>query len=93
MVSEVLYDSIVVAGHLTEYKWSPGENIKTYSERVRVAGGVLQLVPNESAGLDVGAMCEENADDFRMLLSDCPHYRRLPALVFDGVDVRAMGEK
>jgi hypothetical protein len=42
MVSEVLYDSIVVSGHLTEYKWSPGENIKTYSERVRVADGVAK---------------------------------------------------
>ena len=42
MVSEALYDSIVVSGHLTEYKWSPGENIKTYTERVRVADGVIE---------------------------------------------------
>ena len=49
MVSEVLYDSIVVAGHLTEYKWSPGENIKTYSERVRVADGVVEGGASPSA--------------------------------------------
>ena len=42
MVSEVLYDSIVVSGHLTEYKWAPGENIRTYSERVRVADGIVE---------------------------------------------------
>lgn len=37
MVSEALYDSIVIAGHLTDYKWPAGANIRTYTERVRVA--------------------------------------------------------
>ena len=39
MVSEVLYDSVVIAGHLSNYKWPAGANIRTYTERVRVAIG------------------------------------------------------
>lgn len=42
MVSEALYDSIVVAGHLSNYKWPAGANIRTYTERVRVADGVVE---------------------------------------------------
>ena len=41
MVSEVLYDSIVVAGHLTDYKWPAGANMRTYTERVRMVDGVI----------------------------------------------------
>jgi len=38
MLSEVLFDSIVVAGHLNEYKWPKGANVKTVTrtERVRI---------------------------------------------------------
>ena len=36
MVGEVMYDSVVIAGHLTEYKWPAGANVRTYTERVRV---------------------------------------------------------
>lgn len=42
MVSEVLYDSIVAAGHLTEYKWPAGANRRTYTERVRVVDGPVE---------------------------------------------------
>lgn len=37
VLSEVLYDSIVVAGHLFEYKHPQGSNMKTVSERIRFA--------------------------------------------------------
>lgn len=37
VLSEVLYDSIVVAGHLFEYKHPQGANTKTVSERIRIA--------------------------------------------------------
>ncbi|MEE2948474.1 MAG: DUF1553 domain-containing protein [Verrucomicrobiota bacterium] len=36
MVSEVLYDSIVIAGHLQDYKWPKGANVRAYERRVRV---------------------------------------------------------
>lgn len=36
MLSEVLYDSIVVAGHLFDYKHPQGANTKTLRERIRV---------------------------------------------------------
>ena len=36
MVGEVMYDSVVIAGHLTDYKWPAGANVRTYAERVRV---------------------------------------------------------
>lgn len=37
VLSEVLYDSIIVAGHLFDYKHPQGANTKTVSERIRVA--------------------------------------------------------
>ena len=37
MLGEVLYDSILTAGHLFEYKHPKGDNMKTVSERIRVA--------------------------------------------------------
>ena len=42
MVSEVLYDSIVIAGHVGSYKWPAGANVRTYTERLRVADGVVE---------------------------------------------------
>lgn len=36
MLGEVLYDSIVVAGHLQDYKYPAGANKKTIRERIRV---------------------------------------------------------
>jgi hypothetical protein len=42
MVSEALYDSVVIAGHLSNFKWPAGANIRTYTERVRVADGVVE---------------------------------------------------
>ena len=37
MLGEVLYDSILTAGHLFEYKHPRGANMKTVSDRIRVA--------------------------------------------------------
>ena len=45
MVSEVLYDSIVVAGHLTDFKWPAGANVRTFTERIRVVDGVVEGGP------------------------------------------------
>jgi hypothetical protein len=39
MLSEVLYDSIVVAGHLDDFKWPAGANTKEISRQVRVPSG------------------------------------------------------
>ena len=36
MISEVLYDSIVIAGHLEQPKWKAGENIRTITRQIRV---------------------------------------------------------
>lgn len=36
MLSEVLYDSVVLAGHLDEKKWRPGENVRTVTKQVRI---------------------------------------------------------
>ena len=51
MVSEVLYDSVVIAGHLTNYKWPAGANIRTYTERVRVALGPVDPETGEPTPL------------------------------------------
>ena len=42
MVSEVFYDSIVTAGHLSSYKWPAGANIRKYTERMRVSDGPVE---------------------------------------------------
>ena len=60
MVSEVLYDSIVVAGHLTDYKWPAGANVRTYTERVRMVDGVVEgdsaAAPGNTPNMDPGMM-------------------------------------
>jgi hypothetical protein len=60
MVSEVLYDSIVVAGHLTDYKWPAGANVRTYTERVRMVDGVVEggpaAVPGNTPNMAPGMM-------------------------------------
>lgn len=50
MLGEVLYDSIVVAGHLTNFKWPAGANNKEVSRQIRVPTGEMVSVsrqPNE----------------------------------------------
>lgn len=39
MLSEPLYDSIVLAGHLDDYKWPAGANVRTIERQVRVPIG------------------------------------------------------
>ncbi len=47
MLSESLYDSIVVAGHLEQKKWRAGENVRTISKQIRVP-----IRPDGSMGAD-----------------------------------------
>ena len=60
MLSEVLYDSIVIAGHLTELKWPAGANVRTFTDTVQVpigpansklgkAGATPNMVPSMMA--------------------------------------------
>ncbi|MBI1314762.1 DUF1553 domain-containing protein [bacterium] len=53
MLSEVMYDSIITAGHLFEYKHPQGANMKTVTDRIRVAvpreGEDLAAVPQDLA--------------------------------------------
>lgn len=44
MLSEALYDSVVVAGHLSDYKWPAGANIKTIERQIRVPTGEMRMV-------------------------------------------------
>lgn len=59
MLGEVLYDSILTAGHLFEYKHPQGANVKTISERIRVAvpreGEEEAVTPNALASAGNGA--------------------------------------
>jgi len=50
MLSEVLYDSVVVAGHLQEYKWPKGANVREVKRRVRV---VLDPAPEDEIELEL----------------------------------------
>ena len=44
MISEVLYDSIVVAGHLEDFKWPQGANNKEVSREIRVPTGEYTIL-------------------------------------------------
>jgi hypothetical protein len=49
MLGEVLYDSIVAAGHLKDFKWPAGANSKEISRQVQVPTGELVMVEGEKA--------------------------------------------
>ncbi|MFK7909894.1 MAG: DUF1549 domain-containing protein, partial [Akkermansiaceae bacterium] len=44
MLGEVLYDSIVVAGHLEDFKWPQGANNKKVTREIRVPTGEYKMV-------------------------------------------------
>lgn len=44
MLGEVLYDSIVVAGHLEDFKWPKGANNKQVSREIQIATGEFTMV-------------------------------------------------
>ena len=48
MLGEVLYDSVVVAGHLSNYKWPAGANIKTIERQIRVPTGEMRMTDRDS---------------------------------------------
>ncbi|MGI9239386.1 MAG: DUF1549 domain-containing protein, partial [Verrucomicrobiales bacterium] len=48
MLSEPLYDSIVLAGHLDDYKWPAGANVRTIERQIRVPVGGGAPVAGES---------------------------------------------
>jgi hypothetical protein len=48
MLGEVIYDSIVVAGHLEDFKWLQGANKKEISREVRVATGEYTMVESDT---------------------------------------------
>ena len=61
--------------------------------RVGVARGVLQLVRDLRADVQVRAILDQHARDIGVLLGDRPHQRALSALVLGRVDVGATLEK
>lgn len=48
MLGEVLYDSVVVAGHLSNHKWPAGANIKTIERQIRVPTGEMRMTDGDS---------------------------------------------
>ncbi|MDB4509670.1 PSD1 and planctomycete cytochrome C domain-containing protein [Akkermansiaceae bacterium] len=49
MISEVLYDSIVIAGHLEDFKWPKGANNREVSREVRVPTGEYTILKPDEA--------------------------------------------
>lgn len=49
MLGEVLYDSIVVAGHLEDFKWPAGANNKEVHREIRVPTGEFEMVEKTDA--------------------------------------------
>lgn len=60
MLGEVLYDSILTAGHLFEYKHPQGANMKTITERIRVAvpREGEEITPQSLASAGTGAQMQ-----------------------------------
>ena len=50
MLGEVLYDSIVVAGHLESFKWPKGANNKKVSREIQVPTGEFKMVEAGDVG-------------------------------------------
>jgi hypothetical protein len=48
MLGEVIYDSIVVAGHLGDFKWPVGANNKEVSREIRVPTGEFTMVESSA---------------------------------------------
>lgn len=59
MLGEVLYDSIVVAGHLKSFKWPQGANNKLVSREIQVPTGEFAMVKAEAG--DATMMAEKPA--------------------------------
>ncbi len=47
MISEVLYDSIVIAGHLEDFKWPKGANSKEVTREIRVPTGEYTIIETD----------------------------------------------
>ena len=56
MIGEVIYDSVVIAGHLQDYKWPKGANNKEVTREIRVPTGEYTMVENDTPA---PAMMEE----------------------------------
>ena len=62
MLSEPLYDSIVLAGHLDDYKWPKGANIRKVERQIRVPIGETQAAPAAQPASTEVAMAEMNEE-------------------------------
>ena len=60
MLGEVLYDSIVVAGHLGDFKWPQGANHKEVSREIQVPTGEFAMIKAEGSG-DTTMMAQKPA--------------------------------
>ena len=66
MLSEVLYDSVVVAGHIGEHKWPAGANLKKVVREIRVpTGEMVAATPGTSArGMAMATKRPTRADGY-----------------------------
>ena len=82
MIAETLYDSIVQAGHLFEYKYPAGANTKTVTQLVRVA------IPREGAPAG-DASPEGSAQPLASIASAGTPAMTKPMMVRGGYDLEA----
>ncbi|MEZ5300610.1 MAG: DUF1553 domain-containing protein [Verrucomicrobiales bacterium] len=73
MVSEVLYDSIVIAGHLEDQKWRSGENLRTVERQIRVP------IEGEKMGAaPAAASAGGSGDDPKMMMAADASMKPMP---------------
>ncbi|NNC90242.1 MAG: DUF1549 domain-containing protein, partial [Akkermansiaceae bacterium] len=69
MLGEVLYDSIVVAGHLTDFKWPANANLREVKRQIQVPTGKMvpadpDPVPADGTAMMAAAPAPKRADGY-----------------------------
>ena len=62
MLSEALFDSVVIAGHLESKKWRAGENVRVVSKQIRIPLGRMETTETDEGKTEMAMMTNANGD-------------------------------
>ena len=92
MLGETLYDSIVVAGHLKDFKWPKGANNKEITREIRVPTGEYTMVENPTMMAEMPAKPKMRSDGYDLESSLQLDFNQI-AKADDLAEIKAMREK
>ena len=70
MLSEALFDSVVIAGHLESKKWRAGENVRVVSKQIRIPLGRMETTETDEGKTEMAMMTNANGDAMMSAGSD-----------------------